>query len=288
MASTRLFARALSPLRLFVRPAPAVLSAAAVLGGSLLLAGCPVGGKQKPAGGAEVDILASVDPNMLRNEAGLIPLPYDINNDGRADIIVYFQRMQSMDGTLRDAQVLKEVDLNFDGQIDLWRVWKYDGAIARQWEDVNGDSKPDVQWYFEDNRPVRREFDVNGDGRYDMTEILDAQGGIVERSRDTNGDGIADYFEFYTNGRLDKLGWDTTGDGKADEYEDPQPAYQTGYGFGQGQPMYQQAPAPAPMPAPQAYPPQPGYGQPQGYPQQQYPQQGGYPQQYPPQPQPYR
>ena len=119
-----------------------------------------------------------------------------------------------------------------------------------------------------------------------MTETLDAQGGLVERSRDTNGDGIRDYFEFYTNGRLDKLGWDTSGDGKADEYEDPQPAYQTGYGFGQAQPMYQQAPAP--MPAPQGYPQQPGYGQPQGYPQQQYPQQGGYPQQYPPQPQPYR
>ena len=111
----------------------------------------------------------------------------DLNRDGKSDAYQFTRT----EGT--DTKVLrKEVDVNFDGRIDLV-VFFERGNIVRKENDTNFDTKPDVWRFFDKGNESREE-------------------------RDSDYNGKVDYWEYFEGGKLDRAGTDKDGDGNVDEW----------------------------------------------------------------------
>lgn len=143
--------------------------------------------------------------------------PMDLNGDGKPDVWTYTVKAKGPDGAERERTVRKELDINFDGKVDLTQYFDERENKVREAMDLDFDGKVDAVYFFEKGVNVRREEDVNGDGKPDVFKYYE-KGKLVRKERDSNGDGKVDYWEYWENGQVDRIGEDLDGDGNVDRW----------------------------------------------------------------------
>lgn len=190
----------------------------------------------------------------------------DANGDGKPDIQHYFT------GNVR---VCSEIDMNFDGRVDVARFYAQDGTtVAFEQHDFDFDGKLDEQARFEGGQLKSKELDTNFDGiidtwlwcngpyveraerarrkvgKVDTLEVYE-NGLIREIQYDEDHNGKIEKWEIYQNGKLVELKYDTDFDGNPDrtepivsEYDKDEPV------SCDGSPLVEPAPAAAPAPEP--------------------------------------
>src|SRR5262249_24955874 len=69
-------------------------------------------------------------------EKGQKPITIDVNKDGKADVWKYMQTVEEQ-GTKVDVLVCKEVDLNYDGNKDMWVHYDSQGNVTLEEFDLD-------------------------------------------------------------------------------------------------------------------------------------------------------
>ena len=147
---------------------------------------------------------------------------YDANKDGRPDIINVLKKIHKKEGSKREFDLqlhVKMMDLNRDGNIDVWRFYDDKGAVVKEEVDLDFDGRIDVVNYYVGGVIRRKEFDVRFDERTDRWKHYDEEGVLILLEEDRNNNGSPDYWEHYTKGVLERIEKDTSGDGKPDMFQ---------------------------------------------------------------------
>ncbi len=153
-----------------------------------------------------------------RDPEGLVVQEVDLNKDRQPDVFNVYRERQN---TAR-LMVRKELDLNYDGRIDMVTHFTDEGRIEREMLDTDFDGKTDRIDHFQSNLRVLCEIDSNADGRSDVYTYFEGNPPRVTRKeRDSNLDGQIDTWERYDDkGNVTTTGLDLDGDGKMDERAD--------------------------------------------------------------------
>ncbi|QRK06108.1 hypothetical protein JQX13_39230 [Archangium violaceum] len=147
----------------------------------------------------------------------------DTNADEKPDVWVYTVDEQGADGQGRERMVRKEMDINWDGRVDITTYYDARGERERETMDLDFDGKVDSVYFYEKSINIRRERDLNGDGRPDVWAYYE-KGKLARKERDSNGDGRVDYWEYWENDQVDRIGEDLDGDGNVDKWSRSTPA----------------------------------------------------------------
>ena len=106
--------------------------------------------------------------------SGLTRGSLDLNKDGRPDAYQFTLPDPSGGGRV----VRKEVDVNFDGKIDLIRTMDDKGELVEERIDGDFDGKVDVVIAFQKGVIVKKTYDTNFDGMADLWRFFE-KGAIV-------------------------------------------------------------------------------------------------------------
>src|SRR5712671_5827017 len=115
------------------------------------------GSSQKTKDGLEL-IARKLEPLKRQKCDGDQEQLVDVNNDGIADLRHVFDGGKA---------VCDEIDLNFDGRIDLTRSFGKDGKVQYEQYDLDFDGKLDQQSFYENGQLSRKELDTNFDRMID-------------------------------------------------------------------------------------------------------------------------
>jgi hypothetical protein len=197
------------PLR--VREALLVLSLAGVA------AGCAAGKDQlKPSDAAGTG--EQLSDNIHQQISGAEKVTeYDLNHDKKPDVWSYTVTVKDAEGRSVDRLVRKELDINWDGKVDISRYYDEHEQLVREVLDLDFDGKVDQTNFYEKGQIVRKERDLDYNGRPDLWVYYE-KGKIVRKERDINGDGKPDYWEYWENDQVDRVGEDLDGDGNVDRW----------------------------------------------------------------------
>lgn len=142
----------------------------------------------------------------------------DLNGDGKPDTFKYYLPRQDKPEELR--LVRREMDLNFDGRLDLWNWYGEEGELVKQAFDLDFDGKIDVVSFFEHGVVVRKELYQRSGDKPDAFKYY-SNGQLIRSERDTTGNGKIDTWEYWEEGRVHRVGQDLDGDGKVDRWTTP-------------------------------------------------------------------
>ena len=145
---------------------------------------------------------------------------YDLNRDKQPDVFVYTVPAKTEDGHEFDRLVRKEMDINWDGKVDITRLYDEEERIHVERLDLDFDGRVDQTNFYEKGNLVRKERDVGYSGKSN-TWLYVEKGKITRKERDTNNDGKVDYWEYWENDQVDRVGEDTNGDGTVDRWIKP-------------------------------------------------------------------
>lgn len=146
-------------------------------------------------------------------EPSIEVLSEDINGDQRDD--VYYVSTRDENGAVL---VRRELDLNWDGQIDMRSWLDENGEVVR--EEMDGDFDGWVDW-IDHYKPGQIRWKAEADTDYnhaiDLVILFQPESQRVERQLDTDGDGRLERRENWTMGENETLTCteiDADGDGK--------------------------------------------------------------------------
>ena len=144
---------------------------------------------------------------------------YDLNGDGQPDLFKTYVLRGPKDDPEKRTQLLgrQDLDLDFDGDIDVRRHFNEAGTVVREEMDLDFDGKFDAVDYYNDGTLYRRDMAMNFEGKPSIVKYYSANK-LARKERDTNIDGKIDTVEFYENGKLVRIGVDKDGDEKPDVY----------------------------------------------------------------------
>lgn len=177
----------------------------------------------------EHEYLEEREIHISFTEDGLILEEFDINQDGHLDNWAYSEPQDRYGEPLSDLQeytpstvprhrlVRREIDLNFDGQVDLIKFYDFKGQVSRENVDSDFTGFFERVSYFNSGTVVRREIDLDENGVWEERRHY-VQGKIFRVEIDENQDGKVDYWQFYTDGVLTRAGYDRDGDNIIDEW----------------------------------------------------------------------
>jgi hypothetical protein len=143
----------------------------------------------------------------------------DIDEDGRPEVTKYYDDVPDPErpGQRKSVLVRQELDLTWDGRVDIWRYFGPDGKVTKEEWDLDYDGNVDETRFFEEGVLVRTERDQNNDGQIDVTRYY-ADGKLERKETDSNGDGKPDRWEYYEGRVLDRVGVDKDFDGTVDTW----------------------------------------------------------------------
>lgn len=141
----------------------------------------------------------------------------DLNQDKQPDVWKLYAK-QKIDHTEVDVLTCKERDLNFDGRKDTWYHYDNEGNLALEEMDVDFDGQIDLTTFRRGGKVIRKEMDTDHNNRVDVWQQFE-DAVLVRVERDTDGDGRVDYWEHYEGGRIDRIGYDNNGDGRVDRWD---------------------------------------------------------------------
>ena len=144
---------------------------------------------------------------------GFRKVTLDINSDFKPDVFNYYRIGE---GDEEKLLVRKEIDLNFDGTVDVSQIWK-DGEMTQEQIDADFDGRVDWIDFYDQGERIRAEWDTSFDGRPDLIRYYEA-GKLARVEMDTTGDRQIDYWEYYEDGVMQRSGWDLNADGKVDKW----------------------------------------------------------------------
>jgi hypothetical protein len=141
----------------------------------------------------------------------------DTNQDKKPDVTKLYETREVL-GQKTQILACKQVDLNYDGRVDI--VYHYDQGGVTNFEefDLDFDGRFDLWTYYQGGKKVREEMDTNYDRRPDFTKYFENDR-MVRIERDTNNDGRVDEWQYFENGKLDRIGYDSSGSGRADKWD---------------------------------------------------------------------
>lgn len=156
---------------------------------------------------------------ITRDDDGNLVSQSDANQDGETDVWKYLDEYPDPNdpSVTKTRLVRKEVDVNFDGQINIVRHYNEAGELKLERVDVDLDGIPDYENHLDNGRLVQRDV-LGPDGRV-LAMRYYTNGEIQRVEKDTNGDSKIDYWEFYEQGILDRIGQDLNGNGRADTWQ---------------------------------------------------------------------
>lgn len=142
---------------------------------------------------------------------------HDLNRDGKTDVWSYAVAAKDAEGKEVERLVRKELDINWDGRVDIRRHYGADEVIEREVLDLDFDGKVDQVNAYEKGVLLRKERDLNYDGKADQWVFFE-RGRIARKERDSNFDGKVDYWEYWEADQVDRVGEDLDGDGDVDRW----------------------------------------------------------------------
>ena len=192
---------------------PSLLCAALVLM-TVSVAGCKGRGGSDGTGDGttpeEEEVLTSMEDRVRCESQAPVTHGIDVNNDGRAAI---------QHPTAGGRMVCIEIDMNFDGRVDITRFFEADGTtVLREEHDYDFDGRLDEIAYYAGGVIRRKELDTTFDHRVDTWMWCEA--GFVSRAqRDRHNRGRADVWETYAEGMLSEAHYDDNNDGRVEKWE---------------------------------------------------------------------
>ena len=162
-----------------------------------------------------------IRPGDEVTENGLIIKKYDLNQDKIPDVFkIYQQIINPQDLDKKSVQLLRrEIDVNFDGSIDIWCHYLESGKKEKEEFDYDFDGKIDATYFYKDEQIDRKEINVEFDNQPDVFKYY-KKGVLVKIERDANNDGLIDSWEYYKRGEIFRIGRDLDADGKEDAWQD--------------------------------------------------------------------
>ncbi|MFZ5469652.1 MAG: hypothetical protein ACOZIN_09460 [Myxococcota bacterium] len=154
--------------------------------------------------------------NQTRTEEEKV-IEFDLNHDEKPDVWSFTVEAKTDDGKEYDKLVRKELDINWDGKVDISRAYNDKEQIEREAMDLDFDGKIDQVNFYEKGVLIRKERDLDPKPGPDLW-IFYEKGKIVRKERDSNGDGTIDYWEYWENDQVDRVGEDLDGDGQVDKW----------------------------------------------------------------------
>ncbi len=142
---------------------------------------------------------------------------FDLNGDKRPDVWTFTVPGKTPDGKDYDRISRKELDLNWDGKVDVARAYDEKEQIVKEALDLDFDGKIDQVNFYEKGVIVRKESDLSSSGKPSLWKFYE-KGKLVRKERDTNGDGRVDYWEYWEGDQVDRVGEDLDGDGNVDKW----------------------------------------------------------------------
>lgn len=142
---------------------------------------------------------------------------FDVNGDKKADVWTYTVKAKGADGKEIDRLARKELDINWDGKVDISNVYDENEKLVKESLDLDFDGKVDQVNFFEKGVIVRKERDLSAAGHPTLWLFYE-KGKLVRKERDSNGDGKVDYWEYWEGDQVDRIGEDLDGDGNVDKW----------------------------------------------------------------------
>jgi len=144
---------------------------------------------------------------------------YDLNGDGKPDLFkIYVLRGPKEDPEKQTTLFARQdLDLDFDGNIDVRRHFNELGTVVREEMDLDFDGQFDAVDHYSDGTLYRRDMALNFEGTPSIVKYYTSNK-LVRKERDSNADGKMDQFDYYENGKLVRSGEDKDGDEKPDVY----------------------------------------------------------------------
>ena len=178
-----------------------------------LLVGCATTEAQKKDEGGEV-----LAEGIRRKKAGNEKVTeFDLNGDKKPDVWTYTVTVKNAEGKDVERMVRKELDLNWDGKVDISRTYDDKEQIVQEAMDMDFDGKVDQVNYYEKGVIVRKERDMLSSGK-PSSWLFYEKGKLVRKEKDTNNDGKVDYWEYWEGDQVDRIGEDLDGDGTVDKW----------------------------------------------------------------------
>ena len=141
----------------------------------------------------------------------------DLNGDGKADV---WKVSVKLPGSGDKAMLVrKDLDVNFDGRVDIRRHYDTSGEVEREEMDLDFDTRVDAVHFYRKGALYMSEIDMAFDGRTDVWKFYD-DGELVRKERDLDGDSTVDSWEYWKSGKLVRKGSDRDGDGEPEYFED--------------------------------------------------------------------
>ena len=194
-----------------------VLEGLLLVGVGAFVAGC-AGAKKEVKPDAQTPGSAQLAENIRQAQRGDEQVTeFDLNHDQKPDVWSYTVKAKDAEGRDIDRLVRRELDINWDGKVDIARYYDANEQIEREALDLDFDGKVDQTNFYEKGQLVRKERDLDYDGRTDLW-IFFEKGKIVRKERDLNADGRIDYWEYWENDQVDRIGEDLDGDGTVDKW----------------------------------------------------------------------
>jgi len=181
-----------------------------------LVAGCSTSkSAEKTGADGEGQVLAE---GIRQKQAGNETVTeFDLNGDKKPDVWTYTVVVKGEDGKDVERVSRKELDINWDGKVDISRNYDDREQVAREALDLDFDGKVDQVNYYEKGVIIRKELDLSAAGRPSEFKYYE-KGKLVRKERDTNGDGKIDYWEYWEGDQVDRVGEDLDGDGNVDKW----------------------------------------------------------------------
>jgi hypothetical protein len=190
---------------------------AVALATCLLAFGCSTT-KDAKKGDGDGDGSQKLSENIRQKQSGNEKVTeFDLNGDKKPDVWTYTVPAKGPDGKEYEKLVRKELDINWDGKVDISRTYDDHEQIEREALDLDFDGHVDQVNYYEKGVIVRKERDLSSSGKPSLWLFYE-KGKLVRKERDTNGDGKVDYWEYWEGDQVDRIGEDLDGDGNVDKW----------------------------------------------------------------------
>ena len=150
---------------------------------------------------------------------GEVMRKFDLNHDNKPDVWAFYKDSGGGEPHqyLLENLIRKEWDFNFDGRVDIRRLYNSAGEIVQDQLDLDFDGKFDVRTRYQAGTKIKQEYDFNFDTKPDYWKFFE-KNVIARTERDRDFNGRIDRWEYYREGQLDRIGLDEDGDGQIDKW----------------------------------------------------------------------
>ncbi|MBJ80719.1 MAG: hypothetical protein CMH60_05310 [Myxococcales bacterium] len=187
------------------------------------LISCGLFGSSKDEVKAEPEEQEALSREEQAKAEGLFLKQFDLNRDNTPDVFKYFKLVPNANAPeIQTEQIVrKEIDINYDGKVDIIRHYDDTQQVASEETDLDFDGRIDSKSVYVNGGISHKELDTNYDDKADIIKHY-KKGKVVRIETDTDLNGFVDRWEYYENDKLTRTGLDTDGDGNVDVWQKPE------------------------------------------------------------------